>query len=222
MAWYHSTRFAAVSTHWGRDKMAAIFQTTFSGAFSWLKMYEFRLTFTWNLISSVQLTIFQHWFRFMAWRRPGDKPLSEPGMVTLLTQICVTQPQWVKASNGLYRNQVSFTHDAVWDNIAARHNDTPPECVQHQFYYDSSAISLVAVSLQHCFKCKYHRNMWHAAPHWLSLSPEAWCKHSFNYSSSRNSDLWMPVFSPQTDNNSTHYPRNQADNRQQSALPSNV
>ena len=26
-------------THWGRDKMAAIFQMTFSNAFSWMKMY---------------------------------------------------------------------------------------------------------------------------------------------------------------------------------------
>ena len=31
----------------------------------------------------------------MAWRRPGDKPLSEPMMVSLLTHICVTRPQWV-------------------------------------------------------------------------------------------------------------------------------
>ena len=31
----------------------------------------------------------------MAWRRPGDKPLSEPMMVRLPTHICVTQPQWV-------------------------------------------------------------------------------------------------------------------------------
>ena len=31
----------------------------------------------------------------MAWRRPGDKPLSEPMMVSLLRHICVTQPQWV-------------------------------------------------------------------------------------------------------------------------------
>ena len=33
--------------------------------------------------------------RIMAWRRPGDKPLSEPMMVSLLTHICVTRPQWV-------------------------------------------------------------------------------------------------------------------------------
>ena len=31
-------------THWGRDKMAAIFLTTFSTAFSSMKMYEFHLT----------------------------------------------------------------------------------------------------------------------------------------------------------------------------------
>ena len=29
-------------------------------------------------------------FRMMAWRRPGDKPISEPGMFDLLTLICVT------------------------------------------------------------------------------------------------------------------------------------
>ena len=31
----------------------------------------------------------------MAWRRPGDKPLSEPMMVRLLTHICLTRPLWV-------------------------------------------------------------------------------------------------------------------------------
>ena len=31
--------------------------------------------------------------QIMAWRRPGDKPLSEPMMVSLLTHICVTRPQ---------------------------------------------------------------------------------------------------------------------------------
>ena len=33
--------------------------------------------------------------KIMAWRRSGDKPLSEPMMVNLLTHICVTWPQWV-------------------------------------------------------------------------------------------------------------------------------
>ena len=34
--------------------------------------------------------------QIMAWRRSGDKPLSEPMMVSLLTHICITLPQWVK------------------------------------------------------------------------------------------------------------------------------
>ena len=50
-------------THWGRGKMAAIIQTTFSTAFCWLKMYEFRLRFHWKLFPRVQLTLFHHWFR---------------------------------------------------------------------------------------------------------------------------------------------------------------
>ena len=29
----------------------------------------------------------------MAWRRPGDKPLSEPMLVSLPTHICVARPQ---------------------------------------------------------------------------------------------------------------------------------
>ena len=33
--------------------------------------------------------------QIMAWRRSGDKPLSEPMVVSLLTHICVTRPQWV-------------------------------------------------------------------------------------------------------------------------------
>ena len=50
-------------THWGRDKMVAIFQTTFTNAFSWMKIYGFRLRFHWRLFLRVQLTIIQHWFR---------------------------------------------------------------------------------------------------------------------------------------------------------------
>ena len=35
--------------------------------------------------------------QIMAWRRPGDKPLSEPMMGNSLTHICVTRPQWVNS-----------------------------------------------------------------------------------------------------------------------------
>ena len=53
--------------------------------------------------------------QIMVWRRSGDKPLSEPMMVSLLTHICVTRPQWIKVNDGpLHRVQYSdvviFTH----------------------------------------------------------------------------------------------------------------
>ena len=48
---------------WGRDKMVAIFQKTFSNTFSWMKMYEFQLRFHWSLFLRVKLTLLQHWFR---------------------------------------------------------------------------------------------------------------------------------------------------------------
>ena len=36
--------------------------------------------------------------QIMAWRRPGDKPLSEPMLIFVPTHICVTRPQWVNSS----------------------------------------------------------------------------------------------------------------------------
>ena len=35
--------------------------------------------------------------QIMAWCWPGNKLLSEPVMVSLLTHICVTQPQWINS-----------------------------------------------------------------------------------------------------------------------------
>ena len=46
--------------------------------------------------------------QIMAWRRPGDKPLSEPMMVVLPTHICVTRPQWVKIAISPYEFKFSF------------------------------------------------------------------------------------------------------------------
>ena len=48
----------------------------------------------------------------MAWRRPGDKPLSEPMLISLLTHICVTRPQWVKKHIGKKRHLL--WHFYVW------------------------------------------------------------------------------------------------------------
>ena len=41
--------------------------------------------------------------QIMAWRRSGNTPLSEPMMVSLLTHLCVTRPQWVKSDQNKLR-----------------------------------------------------------------------------------------------------------------------
>ena len=51
------------STHWGRDKMAAIFQTAFWNAFFQWKCINFDSDFSCSLFLRVQSTIFHHWFR---------------------------------------------------------------------------------------------------------------------------------------------------------------
>ena len=61
MAGLSDPRVPCFLTHWGRDKMAAVFQTTFSNAFSWMKMYEF--WFHWKFVSKGLIDKSQHWFR---------------------------------------------------------------------------------------------------------------------------------------------------------------
>ena len=51
--------------------------------------------------------------QIMAWRLPGDKPLSGAMMVRLPTHICVTRPQWVKSS--------TFSHSHCRAGLQWRH-----------------------------------------------------------------------------------------------------
>ena len=65
--------------------MAAISQTLFWNAFSWMKMWEF--VFSLKFVPKGSINNIPSLVQVMAWRRPGDKPLSEPTLVSLLTHI---------------------------------------------------------------------------------------------------------------------------------------
>ena len=144
-------------THWGRDKMAAIFQTTFSNAFSSMKMYTFRLRFHWSLFPRVQLTIFQHWFR-----------LSESMMVSLLTHITLNT---LKSANKLWwqleQNPKLFLHFKMSSAkcVTAILLSKWPPCIQQTtfpnarkfcllFQYSSKIVpkSRINISGKHCFQ----------------------------------------------------------------------
>ena len=83
------------SPHWGRDNMAAISRTTFSNAFSWMKMCEFLFKISLKFVPNVPINNISALVWIMAWCQPGDKPLSEPIMVSFRTHICIIWPQRV-------------------------------------------------------------------------------------------------------------------------------
>ena len=67
-----------------------IFKCIFENENEWIS-----LRISLKFVPKVRINNVPALVQIMAWRRPGDKPLSEPMMVSLLTHICVTRPQWV-------------------------------------------------------------------------------------------------------------------------------
>ena len=58
--------------------------------------------------------------QIMAWCRSGDKPLSEPIMVSLMTHFCVTRPQWVNTLRSRQYGrllQTTFSYGFSWMRI---------------------------------------------------------------------------------------------------------
>ena len=92
-----------------------------------MKTFELRLTFHLILFPRVKLAIFQHCIR---WWLGADQ--SGPMMFSLLTRICVTRPQWVKASYPTAINQVSIVKTTLWSghncNLILRIHFTLEQC----------------------------------------------------------------------------------------------
>ena len=68
-----------------------------------------------KFVPSVRIKNISALVQIMVWRRPGDKPLSEPMMVSLLTHICVTRPQWVNVFCRMHR--LSIVHPCMTSHI---------------------------------------------------------------------------------------------------------
>ena len=83
-------------------QMDAIVQTTFWNAFSWMNVW-IPIKISLKFVPKGRINNIPILVQVMAWRRPGDKPLSEPMMVRLPTHICVTRPQWVKFREGSFQ-----------------------------------------------------------------------------------------------------------------------
>ena len=79
------------------DKMAAILQTTFSNAFSWMKMLKFWFNSHWIFFTRVQLTINQHWFRDWLVACAAPSHYLNQCWPSSPTHICGTRGRGVKA-----------------------------------------------------------------------------------------------------------------------------
>ena len=86
----------------GRHFPDAIFKCIFLNENIWI-LIEISLKF----VPKGQINNIPALVQIMAWRRPGDKPLPEPMMVSLLTHLCVTRPQWVKRFHWLFPAEFS-------------------------------------------------------------------------------------------------------------------
>ena len=104
--------------------------------------------------------------QIMAWRRPGDKPLSEPMVVSLLTHVCIIQPQLVKCQSCTY-TVITTTADALAPNSARPSAGTVLSIKGDMMLSVSSAINTLRPRQNGChfpdnfFKCIFfHENIW--------------------------------------------------------------
>ena len=77
--------------------------------FKWIFLNEnvwISLKISVKFVPKVQINNIPALVEIMAWRRSGDKPLSQPMVVSLPTHICVTPPQWVKAPRSCHNNNI--------------------------------------------------------------------------------------------------------------------
>ena len=89
----------------------------------------------------------------MAWRRPGDKPLSEPMMVSLPTHICVIRPQWVKACVMIPALMIGSNTTVDGRNMN-KNNEKNPKCLAILFYFHFCTLQHSCV--YQCFEYIWH------------------------------------------------------------------
>ena len=75
-------------THWGRNKMIDMLQMTLPNAFSWMKNFRIYIEISLKFNPKGPTNNIPVLVPIMAWRRLGDRPLSETMMVRSLTHTC--------------------------------------------------------------------------------------------------------------------------------------
>ena len=133
----------------------------------------------------------------MAWHQSGDKPLSEPMMVNLLTHICVTRPWWVNQTDVdlLSVGPLGANSGSKYNNFCTRKLILSKCCLQYNFNaFSDISVEKCGNILQWCTKLfHYLSNL--IFSHWIyQICVEA--KHGKNYLFFHwilNTDLWTLI-----------------------------
>ena len=105
--------------------MAAILQTTFSNTFFLNENVQIPITILLKFVLNCQIKNIPAMVQIMTWRRLGNKPLSEPVMISLLTHIYVTRSHCITV-HGCHLLQLNvivfiFCHGAIQVGSAESH-----------------------------------------------------------------------------------------------------
>ena len=102
----------------GRHFADAIFNCVFLNENVWIP-----ITISLKFVPKGQINHIQALVQIMAWRRPGDKPLSEPMMVSLPTHICVIRPQWVNPLRVVFSEVTKNVYISVHSSTLTWHRE---------------------------------------------------------------------------------------------------
>ena len=116
------------------------------------------------LLSSIQISLkfaarglsstIPSFLKIMACRPPGDKPLSEPIMVSLLTHICVTRLQWVNCPPAQQTFDVFLQYFVSDNGLSHVRHKTLPETML--VYYQVTPWEWVSVTSIKWLCKKFH------------------------------------------------------------------
>ena len=102
-------------------KMVTTSQTTLLKRFFFNETVRILIKISPDFVPTDTINIIPVLVHIMAWRRPGDKPLSRPMMVGLLTHVCATWPQWVKRARWKFP-VIQMSSSVYWANITSDDN----------------------------------------------------------------------------------------------------
>ena len=126
-----SQKALAMPGQWGRDKIAAILQTTYSNEFYWMKIYEFFLKFHKNtFLLGDQLTKSQHWIRQATTWTNDDQATNVNVLVTRSRWDTMPTSVWVTTLMEAYFTASWWRHNGC-DSVS---NHQPYHCLLNRLF----------------------------------------------------------------------------------------